>query len=81
MSCLSFLRHIGLLPPRRATDDEIVSARTENALRDNETAFAEMRSANGKVPASQQKLRDTIKRSATPFADLENLMHGKRVRH
>ncbi len=84
MSCLSFLRHIGLLPPRSATDDDIVNARTENAMRDNETAFAEMHKAYSKVPETAEKLRETIKRSSTPFADLEILMHGeelKRARH
>lgn len=83
MSCISFLRKIGWLPARRATDDEIVNARTENAQRDNETAFAEMHEAYGKIPKTNQKLRETIKRSTTPFADLERLMHGdmKRARH
>lgn len=84
MNCISFLRHIGLLPPRRATDDELASARTDNALRDNETAFAEMHEAYSKVPEANAKLRETIRRSTTPFADLENLMHGenrKRAAH
>lgn len=83
MSCVSFLRRIGWIPPRQASDDEVISAQTENAQRDNETAFAEMHSAYSKVPDAQRKLRDTIKQSSTPFADLENMMHGpqRRARH
>lgn len=77
MSCLSFLRSIGWLPERnRATDDEIVSACTENASRDNETAFAEMHKAYGEVPKVTEKLRSTIRQSTTPFADLERMMHS-----
>jgi hypothetical protein len=84
MNCVSFLRHIGLLPPRRATDDDLASASTENALRDNATAFAEMHEAYSKVPETSERLRETIRRSTTPFADLEKLMHGenrKRATH
>lgn len=85
MSCVSFLRKLGLWPARQATDDEIVNAETENAQRDNLTAFDEMRKAYGKVPESNNRLRETIRQSATPFADLERMMHGstgaKRMRH
>lgn len=84
MSCVSFLRYWGLLPPRQATDDEIVNARTENAQRDNQTAFNEMHEAYGKVPETNRRLRETIRRSTTPFADLELMMNGagaKRMRH
>lgn len=84
MSCVSFLRSIGLLPSRQATDDEVVNARTENAQRDNQTAFDEMHKAYGKVPETNKRLRETIRKSTTPFADLERMMHGagiKRARH
>jgi hypothetical protein len=77
VSCVSFLRRIGMLPPRRATDDEVANASTENAVRDNATAFAEMHDAYSKVPETGERLRETIKRSTTPFADLERLMHGE----
>jgi hypothetical protein len=83
MSCVSVLRKLGLLPARQVTDDEIVNAQTENAQRDNQTAFDEMHEAYGKIPETDRRLRDTIKRSTTPFADLERMMHGagKRARH
>lgn len=80
----SFLRSIGWLPERpRATEDEIVSARTENASRDNETAFAEMHKAYGEAPKATEQLRSTIKRSTTPFVDLEIMMRSdlKRAKH
>jgi hypothetical protein len=76
MSCISFLRSIGLLPRPKATDDEIVNAQTENALRDNETAFVEMHNAYSKVPETNERLRRTIRQTSTPFADLERLMHS-----
>lgn len=77
MSCISFLRKLGLLPARRqATDDEIASASAENALRENEAAFQQMHEAYSRVPESNGRLRESIKRSSSPFADLENLMHG-----
>lgn len=84
MSCVSVLRKWGLWPVRQATDDEIINAQTENAQRDNLTAFDEMHKAYGKVPESNRRLRETIRRTSTPFADLERLMHGagaKRARH
>lgn len=79
MSCASFLRRVGILEPRPATDDEVVNALTENAQRDNAAAFEEMHTAYSKVPDIQNKLQETIKRS-TPFADLENMMHGTQRR-
>jgi len=84
MSCVSFLRKLGILPARRATDDEVVNAQTENAQIDNQRAFDEMHKAYGKVPETNQRLRDTIRQSTTPFADLERMMHAagnKRARH
>lgn len=84
MSCVSFLRRLGLLPARQATDDEVINAQTENAERDNQTAFNEMRKAYGKVPESNKRLRETIRQSTTPFADLERMIQGAgktRVRH
>ena len=81
MSCVSFLRKLGLWPARQATDEEIVNAMTENAERDNQTAFREMRKAYGKVPETNRKLKESIRRqSETPFADLERLMHGAATR-
>ncbi len=77
MSCVSFLRSIGLLPRRSsAPDDDIVSAQTENASRDNESAFAEMHKAYGEMPKATDKLRSTVKLAATPFVDLERMMHS-----
>lgn len=84
MSCVSFLRKLGLWPARQATDDEIINAHTENAERDNQTAFSEMHKAYSKSPDSNTRLRETISQSTTPFADLERMMHGtgaKRMRH
>ena len=84
MSCVSVLRKLGLWPARQATDDEVINAQTENAQRDNQTAFDEMHKAYGKVPESNKRLRETIRQSTTPFADLERMMHGtgaKRMRH
>ena len=78
MSCASFLRKIGLLPPKQATDEDIARAVTENALRENEKAFTEMHQAYNKVPVTNEKLRRVIKNSTTPFADLEKIMHGEK---
>lgn len=76
MNCMSFLRSLWRPCRRAATDDEIVSARTENASRDNETAFAEMHKAYGEVPEAHEKVRSSIKRVTTPFADLERMMQS-----
>jgi hypothetical protein len=76
MSCTSFLRKLGLLSPRKETDDERLAAVTENAMIDNERAFAQMHEAYSKVPETNQLLRETIQRSTTPFSDLETFMHG-----
>lgn len=85
MNLVSFLHRLGIWPARQATDDEIVNARTENAQRDNQTAFNEMRKAYGKIPETNQRLRETIRQSTTPFGDLERMMHGaalkKRARY
>jgi len=80
MSCVSLLRRIGLLPPKQATSDEVINAQTENAQRDNEKAFSEMHEAYTKVPEANNRLRETIKRSATPFAELEQMMQGAGLR-
>ncbi len=80
MSCVSFLRKLGLWPAHQATDGEIAEATTANAERDNQTAFQEMHKAYGKVPESNKRLRDTIKRASTPFADLERMMHAAELK-
>lgn len=76
MSCASFLRRIGWLPPRQATHDDVVDAQTENASRDNESAFQEMHKVYTKVPELHQQISKAARRSNTPFVDLERLMHG-----
>lgn len=81
MSCVSFLRNVGLWPQRTATDEEVARANTDNALVDNERASQEMHEAYRRIPESSLKLRETIRQAAqatSPFADLERLMHGER---
>lgn len=77
MSLVSILRSLGLLRATRCIDEERARATTENALVDNDRAFQEMHETYSKVPETDEKLREIIRRSTTPFADLENLMHGE----
>ncbi len=77
MNCKLFLRKLGLWPSRRqATQDQMSSALTENARRENDKAFEEIRDVyERQLPEIQEKLRHSLhKISSSPFIDLENLM-------
>lgn len=77
MSCISLLRRLGLWPSRRrATQTEIVEASIEDASRENEKAFQEIKEVySRKVPEAQQRLRSSLDKAGSPFIDLENFMH------
>lgn len=75
MSCVSLLRRIGLLP--RVTESEFSAAVAENALADNTKAFTDMKTVMQKYPDTNKELLALIKKSSSPFADLELMMQNK----
>lgn len=70
MSCIGFLRRLGILP--KVTESEFLSAETENVMRDNADAFLKLSDANTKMRSKD--LLDTIQKTVSPFADLEYMM-------
>jgi len=75
----SFLRKCGLWSHRKATIQDVASADTENAARENEQAFREITDVyQQQVSQAQDSLKNSLEKAAAPFADLETLMREMR---
>lgn len=76
MNCLSILRKLGILPRISLADmEEAETANVEHNVAEIEKAVERVKAAGDQISKVNGKLRESIQRVRSPFADFEGLVH------
>ena len=79
MSCIAFLRRIGILP--RYSPDQVTEAEAENLMVDHAAAVERVSVQAERISESSEKLRASIRKlNLSAFGELEHQMQRQGVR-